>query len=125
MLSHQFDLDQEADQYMFNSLSVISLCFLFLFSRQHRGKVIGVTFSPSGEQLYSAGSLGSLALYDSKDNGFPLLRLLSNMLARGEKRAPNALTVSPDGLFLAFVGPTEFTICVTDARSLDEVQHSH
>ncbi len=92
-------------------------------SRQHRGHVIGLVFSPTpcGEFLYSAGSLGSLAMYDATNNQYSLLRVLGNTVARGEDRGPEALTVSPDGRFVAFVGPTEFTISVVEGKTMDEV----
>lgn len=89
--------------------------------RQHRGKVTGLCFSLSGDQLYSSCSLGSLALYDASSDSYTLVRLLSNTVVRGEKRGPDMLRVSPDGRHLAFIGPSEFTVTVVDCRSLDEV----
>lgn len=43
------------------------------------------------------------------------------MVARGTDRGPDALAVSSDSKRLAFVGPTEYTVTVADAHSLDEV----
>uniref|UniRef100_A0A4W3J426 WD repeat domain 90 n=1 Tax=Callorhinchus milii TaxID=7868 RepID=A0A4W3J426_CALMI len=84
--------------------------------RQHRGQVIGLLFSPNGEYLYSAGSLGSLALYDATEEDHHVIR--RDMCC---DRAPDALTVSSDGRYLAMVGPTEHIVTVMDACSLDEV----
>lgn len=81
----------------------------------------GVAYSPRGDYLYSSGSLGSLALYDTRDNKYRLLRVLPNAVARGYKFGPDALTVHPDGKYVAFVGPSDFTVSVVDYRSLDEV----
>ncbi|XP_013393033.1 WD repeat-containing protein 90-like [Lingula anatina] len=89
--------------------------------KQHRGKITGLAFSPSGEYLYSSCSLGSVALYDASENVYGLLRLLGNTIARGEKFGPDAIAVAPEGRRIAFIGPTEFTISVLDARTLDEV----
>ena len=47
--------------------------------------------------------------------------MLTNSVARGDHRAPQALTVSPDGQHVAFIGPTEFTVTVASGSSLDEV----
>lgn len=96
---------------------------VFCLLRQHRGKVVGLAFAPHGDYLYSAGSLGSLAIYDCYGDQYRLIRLLGNTLAKGETHGPHALAVSPDGSCVAFVGPTDFTISVVDGRSLDEVMH--
>ena len=42
-------------------------------------------------------------------------------MAKGEKFGPRALSLSEDGLQLAFIGPMEFTITVLDAQTMDEV----
>ncbi|CAH1794798.1 unnamed protein product [Owenia fusiformis] len=89
--------------------------------KQHRGCVIGLVYSPNGDYLYSAGSLGSIALYDATETGYPLLRLLGNTHARGEIFGPDALAVSPDGRQVAFVGPSEFTVSVVNSKTLDEM----
>ena len=65
--------------------------------------------------------MGSLALYDAADHKYLLLRLLANTVAPGERFGPDALASSPDGRAVAFVGPTEFTVSVVSASSLDEV----
>lgn len=64
---------------------------------------------------------GSLALYDTADEGFQLIRILSNTVAMGGKFGPHVLSVSEDSVRLAFIGPTEYTVTVANARSLDEV----
>ena len=81
----------------------------------------GIAFNPVSPQLYSCGSVGSLALHDTSDDKYQLMRLLTNTVARGDTRSPSTLTVSDDGRRMAFVGPTDFTISVVDAKSLDEV----
>ncbi|XP_056017616.1 WD repeat-containing protein 90-like isoform X2 [Ostrea edulis] len=89
--------------------------------KQHRGKIIGLAFSPVGDYLYSACSLGSLSLYDAESDRYTLLRLLANTVVRSERLGPEAIAVSPDGRRVAFIGPSEFTVCVVDAKSLSEV----
>ena len=59
-----------------------------------------------------------ISLYLNQDVGL----LLGNVLARGIERAPDALVVSGDNSRLAFIGPTEHTVTIMDARSLDEVR---
>lgn len=94
-----------------------------VLGRQHRGKVTGIVFNPVSPHLYSCGSVGSLALHDTQDDKYQLMRLLTNTVARGDARSPNTLTISDNGRHMAFVGPTDFTISVVDAKSLDEVQN--
>jgi len=89
--------------------------------RQHRGKVTGVVFNPVSAHLYSCSSVGSLALHDAHDDKYQLMRLLGNTVARGDNRGGQGLTVSEDGQHLAFVGPTDLTISIVHAKSLDEV----
>lgn len=62
-----------------------------------------------------------MALYDATADNFPLLRLLANTVARGDRRGPEALSVSPDGRRMVFIGPSEFIVSVVDCKSLDEV----
>ena len=97
------------------------LSWWWSFCRQHRGKIIGLAFSPVGDYLYSACSLGSLSLYDTESDRYTLLRLLANTVVRTERLGPEAIAVSPDGRRVAFIGPSEFTVCVVDAKSLSEV----
>ncbi|KAM3859558.1 LOW QUALITY PROTEIN: WD repeat-containing protein 90 [Diretmus argenteus] len=99
----------------------ISTAQLLAEHKQHKGEVVGLAFSPDGELMYSACSLGSLALYNFSEEDHRVIRRLCNVVARGTERAPDALTVSSDSRCLAFVGPSEFTVTITDAQSLDEL----
>ena len=65
---------------------------------------------------------GSLALYDASNDGFQLIRMLLNTVVKGDRFGPHVLSVSEDSLQLAFVGPSEYTVTVANARSLDEVR---
>ena len=90
--------------------------------RQHRGKVTGLLFHPNATFLYSCNSLGTLIFHDARDDKYQLMRLLNSTVARGDSRgSAQALTITDDGRRLAFVGPTDLTICVVDANTLDEV----
>ncbi|XP_061411307.1 WD repeat-containing protein 90 isoform X1 [Lethenteron reissneri] len=101
--------------------------------KQHRGQITALAFSRSGEFMYSACSLGSLAMYDASDDDLPALRVLGNVVATRGRRAadeeeehdgddaPSVLALSTDGQRLAFVGPSQDAVTVMDARSLEEV----
>ncbi|XP_075422310.1 WD repeat-containing protein 90 isoform X3 [Ascaphus truei] len=89
--------------------------------KQHRGAVTGLLFSPGGDLMYSSCSLGLLALYSIGQKEQHVLRVLGNVVWKDAAMGPRALSLSSDGRLLAFVGPTEYTVTVTDARSLDEL----
>ena len=94
---------------------------IYIRCRPHTGSVTGLIFSPSGNNLYSSSSNGSLALYDTHDEGCRVVRVMGNTVAKGDKYGPRALSLSEDGSQLAFIGPMEFTITVLDAETMDEV----
>ena len=83
----------------------------------------GLAYSANGEYLYSSGAEGNLVLYscNSDKQKYSVLRVLANTVARSERLAPDSLAVSPDSRFVAFIGPTEFTVSVVDGRTLNEV----
>ncbi|XP_051789984.1 WD repeat-containing protein 90 isoform X2 [Erpetoichthys calabaricus] len=89
--------------------------------KQHRGQITGLRFSPNGEYLYSAGSMGALALYSAAEQEYHVIRVLGNVVVRRQGWCPDVLTVSDDSRSLAFVGPTEYIVTVMDACSLDEL----
>uniref|UniRef100_A0A3Q4I1F2 WD repeat-containing protein 90 n=1 Tax=Neolamprologus brichardi TaxID=32507 RepID=A0A3Q4I1F2_NEOBR len=95
----------------------ISSAKLLADHEYHRGEVVGLAFSPDGEFMYSADSQGSLALYNSSEEEHSVIKVVCT------ERAPDALTVSSDSRCLAFVGPSEYTVTVADARTLDELLH--
>ena len=63
-----------------------------------------------------------MALYDAANDDFQLIRMLPNTVVMGGKFGPHVLSVSEDSLKLAYIGPSEFTVTVANARSLDEVR---
>lgn len=81
-----------------------------------------VLFSGSGRRLYSCCSSGSLAAFDSKQQTCPLLRLLGNVVVRGEGLGEGSLALSEDDQRLAYVGPLKSTVTILDAFSLSEVR---
>ncbi|KAM9424099.1 WD repeat-containing protein 90 isoform 2-T2 [Pholidichthys leucotaenia] len=101
----------------------ISSAKLLAEHTQHRGDVVGVVFSPDGDSMYSADSQGSLALYNSCEEDYNVIKVVCNVVARGTERAPDALTVSSDSRSLAFVGPSEYIVTIADAYSLEELLH--
>uniref|UniRef100_A0A8C5QWB5 WD repeat-containing protein 90 n=1 Tax=Leptobrachium leishanense TaxID=445787 RepID=A0A8C5QWB5_9ANUR len=89
--------------------------------KQHRGTIIGLLFSPDGSLMYSACSAGSLAMYNIGQKEQHVLRVLGNVVCKEAERGPQALSMSSDGRLLALVGPSEYTVTIMDARSLEEL----
>lgn len=57
-------------------LSVCLSLDIHTYYRQHRGEVVGLAFSPDGDFMYSAGSQGSLALYNSSEEEHSVIRVV-------------------------------------------------
>ncbi|XP_069066782.1 WD repeat-containing protein 90 isoform X3 [Pleurodeles waltl] len=99
----------------------VSSSSLLVEHKQHRGAITGLLFSPEGNLMYSSCSQGSLALYNSADQHYHVVRVLGNVVSKDDNLGPEALVISSDAQLLAFVGPSEYTVTVMDARTLDEL----
>uniref|UniRef100_H2ZR20 CFA20 domain-containing protein n=1 Tax=Ciona savignyi TaxID=51511 RepID=H2ZR20_CIOSA len=86
-------------------------------------KVTSIVFTASGERLISACEKGTMAMFDTTDiekAGAPMLRVLTKCAARGD-HGPRGIATSPDGRWIAFIGPNEFTITVASSTTLNQV----
>ncbi|XP_040295640.1 WD repeat-containing protein 90 isoform X1 [Bufo bufo] len=120
-----FHPDQQALACGFSSGAVryfdVAATALQAEHKQHRGAITGLLFSPDGGLMYSACSMGSLALYSIGHREQHVVRVLGNVVCKSSEQGPRALTLSRDGRLLAFIGPTEYTVTFMEGRSLDEV----
>ncbi|XP_064886977.1 WD repeat-containing protein 90 isoform X1 [Columba livia] len=94
---------------------------LLVEHKQHRTVIIGLTFSPDGNFMFSSCLQGTLALYNCMVQKSHVLRVLGNVVARDAGNGPDALVVSGDSHLLAFVGPSKYVVTVMEACSLDEL----
>lgn len=62
-------------------------------------------------------------MFDADQQTCPLLRLLGNMVARGDNLGQQSLALSEDGSRLACIGPLACNVTVLDALTLNEVSH--
>lgn len=83
--------------------------------------LLGLVISPDGNHIQISDARGSLALYDSSNDAYGLVRLIPNALAKLPVGHGNIIALDDQGRRLACIGPSEYMITVFDARSLDEV----
>lgn len=60
----------------FSVCCVFTIMYAYMYSRQHRGEVVGLAFSPDGEFMYSADSQGFLALYNASEEDHNIIRVV-------------------------------------------------
>ncbi|XP_039770960.1 WD repeat-containing protein 90 isoform X2 [Ornithorhynchus anatinus] len=89
--------------------------------RQHQGAVTGLAFSPDGAYMFSSCTRGTVALYSCSLQKPSVVRVLGNVVCQDNRPGSCTLAVSGDSRLLACVGPSEYTVTVMDACSLDEL----
>ncbi|PIO31188.1 hypothetical protein AB205_0180910, partial [Aquarana catesbeiana] len=97
-----------------------SVCYNFGYSSStNHGSVLPIT------SLFPMSAFMLLCLLMCKFALLYIIFYLGNVVCKNSERGPQALCLSKDGRLLAFVGPTEYTVTIMDARSLDEVFIGH
>uniref|UniRef100_A0A6I8N486 WD repeat-containing protein 90 n=1 Tax=Ornithorhynchus anatinus TaxID=9258 RepID=A0A6I8N486_ORNAN len=89
--------------------------------RLHQGAVTGLAFSPDGAYMFSSCTRGTVALYSCSLQKPSVVRVLGNVVCQDNRPGSCTLAVSGDSRLLACVGPSEYTVTVMDACSLDEL----
>jgi hypothetical protein len=80
--------------------------------------ITGLLYSYNGSYLLSSDEEGDLCLSDA-DNKYKLRKTISKALMRTEK-GPIPLSISPDGKYTVYVGPTEFIVTVIETNTLNQ-----
>uniref|UniRef100_F7DUM3 WD repeat-containing protein 90 n=1 Tax=Ornithorhynchus anatinus TaxID=9258 RepID=F7DUM3_ORNAN len=103
------------------TVRTFSLADSDLVAEQHQGAVTGLAFSPDGAYMFSSCTRGTVALYSCSLQKPSVVRVLGNVVCQDNRPGSCTLAVSGDSRLLACVGPSEYTVTVMDACSLDEL----
>ncbi|CAF3419659.1 unnamed protein product [Rotaria sp. Silwood1] len=80
--------------------------------------IIGLLYSHNGSYLLSSDEEGDLCLSDANDN-YKLQKTVAKALIASEK-GPPPLSISPDGKYAAYVGPTKFIVTIIEINTLSQ-----
>lgn len=86
--------------------------------RYHQRSITGLLYSYNGSSLLSGDEEGALCLSDA-DNKYKLQKNIANALRPIEK-GPAPLSISPDGKYTVYVGPTEFIVTTVETNTLNQ-----
>ncbi|CAF2433293.1 unnamed protein product [Rotaria sp. Silwood2] len=80
--------------------------------------ITGLLYSHNGSYLLSSDEEGDLCLSDTKDN-YKLQKTVAKALITSEKGLI-PLSISSDGKYAVYVGPTKFTVTIIEINSLNQ-----
>jgi len=80
--------------------------------------ITGLLYSHNGSYLLSSDKEGDLCLSDV-DNKYKLLKTIAKALITSEKGSI-PLSISPDGKYTVYVGPTEFIVTIIETNTLNQ-----
>ena len=100
---------------MSKSLGVLLIYFDF---RHHNVGITGLLYSHNGSYLLSSDKDGDLCLSDATEN-YKLQKAISKALITSEK-GPTPFSLSPDGKYTAYIGPTEFIVTIIETNTLNQ-----
>jgi WD40 repeat protein len=78
----------------------------------------GLIYSYNGSYLLSSDEDGNLCLSDA-DNKYKLQKTIAKALITTIK-GPIPLSISPDGKYTVYVGPTEFIVTIVETNTLNQ-----
>jgi WD40 repeat protein len=80
--------------------------------------ITGLLYSHNGSYLLSSDKEGDLCLSDV-DNKYKLQKTIAKALIISEKGSI-PLSISPDGKYTVYVGPTEFIVTIIETNTLNQ-----
>lgn len=99
--------------------TIVLFYLFFCFSRHHTTGINGLLYAHNGERLLSSDEDGNLCLFDANDN-YKLQRTIAKALAITRKGVIK-LSISFDGKYTVYVGPTEFIVTIIETNSLNQI----
>ncbi len=81
--------------------------------------ITGLLYSHNGSCLLSCDEEGDLCLSDP-NNTYKLQKSIAKALLVSEK-GPMPLSLSPDGKYTVYIGPTEFIVTVIETNTLNQL----
>ncbi|UJR26857.1 hypothetical protein I4U23_008168 [Adineta vaga] len=87
--------------------------------KHHSVNVTGVLYSFNGSYLVSCDEEGDLCLSDATNN-YKLLKAIDKALIVS-KKSPMPLSISSDGKYIVYIGPTEYIVTIIETNSLNQL----
>jgi hypothetical protein len=81
--------------------------------------ITGLLYSHNGSNLLSSDEEGDLCLSDANDN-YKLQKTIGQALRTSEKGAVVPLSISSDGKYTVYIGPTEFIVTIIETNTLHQ-----
>ncbi|CAF3688347.1 unnamed protein product [Rotaria sordida] len=86
--------------------------------KHHNISITGLLYSHNGSYLLSSDEEGNLCLSDANDN-YKLQKTIAKTLIISEK-GPIPLSISSDGKYAVYIGPTKFIITIIEINTLNQ-----
>ncbi|CAF1001384.1 unnamed protein product [Adineta steineri] len=87
--------------------------------KHHNISITGLLYSHNGLYLISCDEEGDLCLSDVTDN-YRLLKSIGKAVVIS-KQGPMPLSLSPDGKYIVYIGPTEFIVTIIETNTLNQI----
>lgn len=88
--------------------------------RHHDSSITGLIYSFNGTYLISSDEQGNLCLSDG-DNKYKLLKSISKaLITTTTEKGTIPISISPDGKYIVYVGPTEFIVTIIETNTLNQ-----
>lgn len=86
----------------------------------NKKSIVSLLYSPTGCSLYSACVAGMLVRWKVVNDDYKLMISLPPGSLACQNYVHNVMAISPDGLYVAFIGPSPYTITVVGSNDLRE-----
>ena len=88
--------------------------------RHHTTSITGLLYAHNGGRLISSDEEGNLSLFDANDN-YKLQRTIAKALSTTIPKGIMRLSISSDGKYTTYVGPTDFVVTIIETNTLNQI----